>query len=141
MFFFFENAETPPRQRELPADVQALLLSKGLAWAQIEKLLEALRQAKPDLSVGALQVFLYIARRAGAARSSLPYAKTVSEDLRMQYSTVARHCDVLSEGVGGSGGLGLIEKIDDPTSRVKYLALTDAGVAMLAGVLKKGSQN
>lgn len=138
MFFFFAHDEVTEPQRELPTDVQALLSSKGLAWGQIESLLEALRRLKPDLSVGALQVFLYIARRAGAPRSQLPYVKTVSGDLCMQYSTVARHCDVLAEGVGGSGGLGLIEKIDDPTSRVKYLALTDAGVAVLAGVLTRG---
>jgi len=138
MFFFAHDEATKP-QRELPADVQALLSSKGLTWGQVETLLEALRREKPDLSVGALQVFLYIARRTGVPRSQLPYVKTVSADLCMHYSTVARHCDVLAEGVGGSGGLGLIEKIDDPTSRVKHLALADAGVALLAGVLTKGS--
>lgn len=134
MFFFFAQDEAS--RPDLPPDVQSLLTSRGLTWGQVERLLEALRCAKPDLSVGALQVFLHIARRAGTARTDLPYVKTISGDLGMHYSTVARHCDVLSEGVGGGGGMGLISKTDDPTSRVKYLALTEAGIAMLAGVLK-----
>lgn len=136
MFFFFAHSAGASTPRDLPPDVQALLTSEGLAWGQLEKLLEALRSMKPDLSVGALQVFLHIARRAGSARMDLPYVKTISADLGIHYSTVARHCDVLAEGVGGVGGMGLISKADDPTSRVKYLTLTEKGVAVLAGVLK-----
>lgn len=139
MFFFFLHDGASGSPLELPPDVQALLTSQGLTWGQIEGLLEALRSAKPDLSVGALQVFLYIARRAGGARADLPYVKTISADLNIHYSTVARHCDVLADGVGGVGGMGLISKTDDPKSRVKYLTLTEAGVAVLAGVIKKGS--
>jgi len=140
MFFFFghEGSSEPPL--DLPPDVQALLKSQGLTWGQIERLLETLRSAKPDLSVGALQVFLHIARRSGAARADLPYVKTISADLGIYYSTVARHCDVLADGVGGVGGMGLVSKTDDPTSRVKYLTLTEAGVAVLARVIKKGSE-
>jgi DNA-binding MarR family transcriptional regulator len=134
MFFFFMEPSAP----ELPPDVQALLKSQGLTWEQIESLLGTLREIKSDLSVGALQTFLYIARRAGAVRTELPYVKTVAEGLGVQYSTAARHCDVLSDGVGGSGGLGLIMKIDDPATRAKYLTLTDAGVAILTRALKNG---
>jgi hypothetical protein len=118
----------------VPHSIVELSKSEGLSWGQIERLLGALRKEKPDLTIGALHVFLHIARRVGAQER--PYIKSVAEGVGMQYSSAARLCDLLSEGVGSSDGLGWIAKIEDRTSRAKYLTLTYVGAYMLASALK-----
>jgi hypothetical protein len=119
---------------DVPHSIVKLSKSNGLTWGQIERLLGALRKDKPDLTIGALHVFLHIARRVGAQER--PYIKTVAEGVGMQYSSAARLCDLLSGGVGSSDGLGWIAKIEDRTSRAKYLTLTNAGAYMLASALE-----
>lgn len=130
MFFVFGTLPVT----DLPPAIADLSRSKGLSWSQIEQLLGALRKEKPDLTIGALQVFLHIARRVGAQER--PYIKSVAEGVGMQYSSTARLCDLLSDGVGSSVGLGWIAKIADRNSRAKYLTLTNAGAYMLASVLE-----
>jgi len=119
---------------DLPPSIVKLGRSDGLSWGQFESLLRILREKKPDITIGALQVFVYIARRVGAQER--PYIKTVAEGIGMQYSSAARLCDLLSDGVGDSEGLGWIAKIDDRTSRAKYLTLTNAGAYILAAALE-----
>ena len=119
---------------DVPPSIVELSKSEGLTWGQLERLLGALRKEKPDLTIGALHVFLHIARRVGAQER--PYIKTVAEGVGMQYSSAARLCDLLSDGVGSSDGLGWVVKIEDSTSRAKYLTLTNAGAYMLASALK-----
>lgn len=135
MFFFFGGFPAT----DLSPEVRALGASDGLSWDQIERLLNALRREKSDLTVGTLQTFLYIARRVAISPDDRgkPYIKTVAEGLGMQYSTAARHCDLLSDGIGKADGLGWIAKEGDPTSRAKYLTLTNFGVEILTQALRE----
>ena len=134
MFFFFGAMPAA----DLTPEVKSLGESDGLSWDQIERLLNALRSEKPDLTVGTLQTFLYIARRVAISPDDRgkPYIKTVADGLGMQYSTAARHCDLLSDGIGKADGLAWIAKEGDPTSRAKYLTLTNTGVEILTMALR-----
>ena len=131
MFFAFYGMPVS----DVPPPVAALAASDGPTWGQLERLLVILRREKPDITVGMLQVFLHIARRVGGLEQ--PYIKSVAEAVGMQYSTAARICDLLSDGVGNSSGLGWIAKTEERTSRAKYLTLTNGGAYILAAALEE----
>jgi hypothetical protein len=110
----------------------------GLSWDQLDRLLALMREEKPDLSVGAMQAFLFIARRARSDSHvlDLPYLHLISERLGVSYSTTARHCAVLKDGVRGSGGLGWIEKVDPGAGiRVKFMRVSEKGRGLLIAAM------
>ncbi len=126
------------RNRRPPSTVPGPFENDGLSWDQLDRLLTVMREQKPDLSVGAIQVFLYIARQESEHILELPYLHKISEKLGATYSTTARHCDVLAEGVGGTGGLGWIEKVNPGHGiKVKFMRMSEKGRNLLLEVMKE----
>jgi DNA-binding MarR family transcriptional regulator len=130
----------PAHQRErrhTPVPVPSPFENDGLSWDQLDRFLTVMRDQKPDLSVGAVQVFLYIARQESENILELPYLHKISQELGATYSTTARHCDVLAEGVGGTGGLGWIEKVNPGAGiKVKFMRISAKGRNLLLDVVK-----
>lgn len=131
----------PAHQRErrhTPVPVPSPFENDGLSWDQLDRFLTAMRDQKPDLSVGAVQVFLYIARQESGNILELPYLHKISQELGATYSTTARHCDVLAEGVRGMGGLRWIEKVDPGAGiKVKFMRVSEKGRNLLLEVMKE----
>ena len=137
MFFFFEDQV----HDGMPDHVRAFLDRDLISWSAMEQMLNGFREIKPDITVGTLLTFLYIARRASDASSSPAISlKVISEALGMSYQSAARHCDLLSEGVSGSGGLGWIEKSRNAQERGKVMQLSNGGLQVLIHVLGKLKQ-
>lgn len=136
MFFFFYGF----LPRAIDGDLAKVLLGKGLPWCQIEKMLSLTRQSKPDISVGALQSFLFVVRKLAEDAQSEVTVKDVAEGLSAPYATVARHCDVLCSGPKGNGGLYWLVKEAGTKPRTKSLKLTYKGHQFLSELLLGGKE-
>lgn len=128
MFFFF----LPEFYGLLPGKVSAFLKRESLTWDELEIFLSACRREHPDLTVGALRTFVFIARRAAAQACQEPTIKDVAEALGIGHGTARRHCEILGSGPAGRSGLGWIVKKPGRDARAKHLGLTAAGVEFLA---------
>lgn len=131
MFFFFTTNVPHP----VDSDLSKVLLGQGLTWFQIEKILHLTRETKPDISVGALQSFLFVVHKLAEDGRNEVTVKDVAEGLRAPYATVARHCDVLCNGPKGSGGLSWLVKVPGTMPRTKSLKLTYCGHQFLSATL------
>lgn len=137
MFFLFEDQ----MQDGMPDHVRTFLNRDLISWGEMEQMLNGFREIKPDITVGTLLTFLHIARRASDASSSPAISlKVISEALGMSYQSAARHCDLLSEGVSGSGGLAWIAKSRNTQERGKVMQLSNGGLQVLIHVLGKLKQ-
>ncbi|WP_170571134.1 hypothetical protein [Ruegeria atlantica] len=133
MFFFF----TPDFMPKLPGAVTKFLERESLTWDEFETLLSACRRKHPDLTVGALRTFVFIARRAARDAEREPTIKDVAIALEIGHGTARRHCEILSKGPSGRKGLGWIEKKVGDDARVKHLGLTAEGVCFLISVVSE----
>lgn len=134
MFFLFFS----PTRDGMPEHIRDFLDREHITWNEMEKLLNGFRAIKPDITVGTLLTFLYIARRTSNESSDIPISlKVLSDAIGMSYQSAARHCDLLSEGVSGNGGLGWIEKISNPQERGKAMQLSYGGLFALLQVFEK----
>lgn len=129
MFFFFSGHA--PR---LPQNVAVFFARQGPTWDETEALLGYFRRRRPDLTVGGLHTFLYIARRSALNNDGVGEAATIkeiSQALNLSYSTAARHCDLLAEGYGPREGLGWIEKTEGEDKRSRTVQLSVTGISVL----------
>ena len=133
MFFFYGQT-----REGVPENLRAFLERNEISWGDTERMLNAFREIKPDITVGTLLTFLFIARRtAGEAEDARITIKNISDSLGMNYQSTARHCDVLSDGVGSTEGLGWLEKSRTPNERGKSLHLSQGGVDALMQVFNR----
>lgn len=101
------------------------------AWTPVQRLLAASRAHYPQLSVGALETFIHVARNQQPLAEGKLNLPQIARDLMVPYSTLARHTDVLAHGVSGRAGLKLITK-QGGRGRVRNIEITPAGMAFLA---------
>ena len=133
MFFFF----LPGFLSELPGAVTKFLSQDNLTWNELETFLSACRREHPDLTVGALRTFIFVARRASQQTETKPTIKDVALALQIGHGTARRHCEILGNGPSGRKGLGWIKKEVGGDAREKHLALTTAGVQFLVSVVSE----
>lgn len=132
MFFLFEDQ----MQDGMPDHVRAFLDRDLISWGEMEQMLNGFREIKADITVGTLLTFMFIARRTPNESSAPAISlKIIAQELGMSYQSAARHCDLLSEGVSGSGGLSWIEKSRNTQERGKVLQLSNGGLQALIHVL------
>ncbi|WP_170421314.1 hypothetical protein [Ruegeria arenilitoris] len=125
--FFFSNSGPV----ELSNDLKAFLLLGRISFGELEGFLSKCRKLRPDMTVGTLHTFIFVARRAGAGEREHLTLAEVASGLSISYPTAARHCDILSTGIKGREGLGWIHKDADKRTRQKYLYLSPSGVSVL----------
>ncbi len=130
LIFFLHGLPHPVDQ-----DLSEALLGEGLKWNQINQLLRIVRDAKPDLTVSALQTFIFIVLRLAEDNENDVTVKEVSEGLGAPYATVARNCDVLCEGPKGRGGLGWLMKTPGKQPKTKAFQLTSLGHLFLKSAM------
>jgi hypothetical protein len=97
------------------------------AWLPVERMLAVSRSRFPQLTVGALETLIHVARHQKQISAGTLTLPKISRNLDVPYSTLARHTDLLAGGVGGRGGLELIEK-KGGQGRVHSIELTPAGM-------------
>ncbi len=121
-FFYFPYMATP-----VDDALRGALRDQSLTWHAIDSLLTHCRDAKPDLSVGALQTFLFVVQRLCNDSTRELTVKDVAEGLAAPYATIARQCDILCDGPKGSGGLNWLVKLPGSQPKTKSLQLTNIG--------------
>jgi len=131
MLLFFLHGLPHPVDK----DLSEALRGQGLKWSQINRLLGQIREAKPDLSVGTFQTFLFIVLRLSEENMRDVTVKEISDGLGVPYATVARHCDVLCDGPKGHGGLGWLMKMPGKQPKTKRFHLTSFGHLFLKSAL------
>lgn len=121
MFFFFTREEYTIMQHE--------------AWNSIIPALDVVRKRYPNMTVGMLHTILHIAKNQPAFEKDKTDMKTLAIRLEMPYSTFVRQTDILGGGVGGGGGLGLVEKqLIGSSQKIKMVDFTEKGVGLLNSI-------
>jgi len=101
-----------------------------------ERGLALVRRRYPQMTVGALETLVHIARNQPRILSEQLSLKDVANELDVRYPTLTRHSDVLGAGIAGKGGLQLLEKVPtDGDQKERRVELTQAGVDFLSDVV------
>ncbi|HEV2630513.1 MAG TPA: hypothetical protein VGV41_17940 [Pseudolabrys sp.] len=96
--------------------------------------LDVARTCDATMSVGALSTFLYVAVYVPELASGRMSVQDLSRAMAVPYTSLARHIDLLSNGVPGRvRGLGLLERGALATNRRQnQIVLTEKGMELLA---------
>ena len=123
MFFFESDAEVP---------------EFSTAMTGLEAAIGVITRQKPNLSVGNLRLFIYIANNLGRLYSDAGLPLTlIAQELEMPYATLVRQVDLLESGYGNYKGLNWVERgLDANNPRTRRLRLTPQGLAVLAEIDK-----
>lgn len=94
--------------------------------------IDVLNNIHPRMSVSTVQTLLYI---AGSHDPSAPTQINLTElgkQLRVPYSTLIRHIEILGEGTPAKNGLNLVERVSIPGQRKEqYVRLSYKGVDII----------
>ena len=134
MFFLFHNPDG------LPSEVRDFLRRDTLSWDEFEGVLHYFRHRRPELTIGAMLTFLYIARRCGSSGYGEGNRMTISEvanGLNLSYPSAAKHCDVLSTGYGSRLGLAWIVKEEGEDKRMRTVRLAADGIDFLTNLVEE----
>lgn len=116
MFFFFFYPSTVAQKPE---------------WGRFADALHHVRTQHPTMTIGTLSTMIEIARHH-PVDGPPPKLSELSSQLKVPYPTLMRQTDLLSNGVGNTKGLGLIEKqISSENRRERSVNFTLAGQAFL----------
>lgn len=99
---------------------------------QLIHFLNAFREIRPDLSVGTLFTLLTIAKRGAEHPMTIG---ELAKSTGLEYPTIARHCDILSDSTRTKKSLGFIQKTDGAVPRTKLLSISDKGREFFENVI------
>ena len=136
--FFFAEQDLASRDADLSDSLREFVESGRLSLADLDKFLGRCRAGRPDMTMGMLQTFLFVAKRDAADSSNGTHLAEISEALEISYPSTARMVDALSDGARGKPGLNWICKQVHEGTRVRSLHLSKGGVQVLR-ILQKPS--
>jgi DNA-binding MarR family transcriptional regulator len=127
MFFFF-----------LPNNLAVL----DPALEKFESGLSFVRARYPQMTVGALESLVYIARNQSRIFEAGMSLKDLARELAVRYPTLTRHTDILGGGVAGKGGLQLLEKVPiSADQKERRVELTEGGMNFLSELVSTITNN
>lgn len=102
----------------------------------VQRALAMTRKKHPQMTVGALEALIHIARSQPRIVENHQSLKDIASEMGLPYPTLVRHTDMLGEGIGGKSGLQMLEKVAAEGSRKeKRVELTKAGFDFLTDFL------
>ena len=109
-----------------------------------ERGLAVVRRRYPQMTVGALETLIHIARSQPRILSEEFSLKDVASEMDVRYPTLTRHSDVLGSGIAGRGVLQLLEKVSTGRDqKERRVELTQNGadfVAELVSTIKSSTK-
>lgn len=84
------------------------------------------------MTVAALATLLYVAQHQREILDQRLSIAALADRIGSRKTTIARHADILGEGIAGKDGLGLLERaIDEKSRKVRLLTVSPKGVEFL----------
>ena len=100
--------------------------------AALEGGLAHIRAQHPQLTVGTLETLIHIARAQERIVAEGLSVKDIANEMAVPYPTLARHTDILGNGVAGKGGLHFLEKVSGHVDqKQRRVQLTPVGAQFL----------
>jgi DNA-binding MarR family transcriptional regulator len=97
--------------------------------------IDVLNRIHPRMSVSTVQTLLYIAGTQDPSAPSRINLTELGKQLRVPYSTLIRHIEILGEGTPIKTGLNLVERVNMPGQRKEqYVRLSHKGVDLISEV-------
>src|SRR5665213_17726 len=100
--------------------------------APVEAGLAQVRAKYPQMTVGAFESLIHIARSQNRIVDEKLSVKDLANEMSIPYPTLARHTDILGNGVAGKEGLHFLEKVSgDVDQKQRRVVLTPDGAEFL----------
>jgi DNA-binding MarR family transcriptional regulator len=97
--------------------------------------IDVLNNIHPRMSVSTVQTLLYIAGSQDPSAPSQINLTELGKQLRVPYSTLIRHIEILGEGTPTKIGLNLVERVSIPGQRKEqYVRLSYKGIDLFSEV-------